>query len=395
MSTDAVWITGVGLCTPCGHDLSTVAECLFSGRSAITRVSRFDVSAHPSQMAASVESIPITKLQRPGDSPTERAALWCCEQAIRSSGHSGTIDSLRVGLVLGVGSEWILGWESRGTDSDAIRPSPAVETVRSRLGLTGPAVTVSAACASGNHAFALARAWLHAGVVDVCLAGGCDMAVTPLTLAAFGNLRATSRRNDDPAGACRPFDRDRDGFVVAEGGVVCVMERSNRARRRGVEPLAELAGFAATSDAHHLVIPSPDPVAASRAIAGALRDARINVDEIGYVKAHGTGTSVGDIVESAALRSVLGVAAETTPVSSIKATSGHLLCAAATFEAVAGIIAMQRGIIPPTLNLHEPDTECRLDHVALRPREARVDCVLSNSFGFGGSNTAIVLRRAA
>ncbi|MBX7104935.1 MAG: beta-ketoacyl-[acyl-carrier-protein] synthase family protein [Gemmataceae bacterium] len=391
MTPEPVWITGIGLCTPCGNDLPTVANHLLEGRSAIRSVAHFPTQDHPSQMAAAVTSLP----EDIAGNRTERAVASCAEQSLRSAGLWDRRESMRIGIILGIGSEWLLRWEDDRDDVTAADFVPAVELARQRLGIRGPVVSLSAACASGNHAFALARAWLRQGVVDACIAGGCDMAVTPMTLAGFGNLRALSRRNDNPIGACRPFDRDRDGFILGEGCVFCVLERRSHVLRRGGPALAEVAGFGATSDAHHLVIPSPDPSSAAAAIRAAIRDAGISPDEINYINAHGTGTPVGDAVESAALRVVLGHAADRIPASSIKATSGHLLTAAAAFEAVAGILAMDRSAIPPTLNLDNPDPACQLDHVAHTAREARVDVVLSNSFGFGGSNTSLVLRRVA
>jgi 3-oxoacyl-[acyl-carrier-protein] synthase II len=391
MTHEPVWITGVGLCTPCGHDLESVADCLLEGRSAIRAVTHFPAQDHPSQMAAAVTGLPGVD----SGNRTEQAVTWCSEQALRSADLWDRRESLRIGIVLGIGSEWLLRWENDRNLNTPADFAPAVELARKRLGLRGPAVSLSAACASGNHAFALARAWLRQGIVDACIAGGCDMAVTPMTLAGFGNLRALSRNNDNPSGACRPFDRDRDGFVLGEGCVFCILERRSHVLRRSGPALAEVAGFGATSDAHHLVIPSPDPALAAAAIRAAIRDSNIAPDDIHYINAHGTGTPVGDAVESAALRAVLGSAADRIPTSSVKATSGHLLTAAAAFEAVAGIIAMDRGAIPPTLNLDNPDPACRLLHVAHQARDAKVEVVLSNSFGFGGSNTSLVLRRVA
>jgi 3-oxoacyl-[acyl-carrier-protein] synthase II len=399
MNRAATWITGVGICTPCGNDVDAVAAALLNGRSAVRTVARFDASQHASQIAASVDAIPLLDgfdaSDLDGCVPAERLTIFCAGQALRSAGLWEQRGQLRIGLAVGVGTEWLVNWESDGLGQFKDRPTSGVEVTRRVLGLSGPAVTVSAACASGNHAIALARSWLRQGLVDVCLAGGCDMAVTPLTLASFGNLRALSRRNDAPTVACRPFDKGRDGFVLGEGGVICVMETADAARRRGVNGLAEVAGFGATSDAHHLVIPSPDPAPAAKAIRQALADAEMNVGDIDYVNAHGTGTPVGDVMEAAALATVFGEVINTVPVSSTKSVSGHLLTAAAAFEAVAGIIAMDRRAIPPTINLDDPDPACPLNHVAHTAREAKVKSVLSNSFGFGGSNTALVLRNVA
>ncbi len=269
---------------------------------------------------------------------------------------------------------------------------PTVERTRRALGLSGPTASISAACASGNYALAQARQWLQLGWVDVCLAGACDAAVTPMSLAGFGNLRALSRRNADPRGASRPFNRGRDGFVMGEGGAVFLLEPEAAARKRGARAYAEVAGFGASSDAHHMVIPSPDPEPAAAAMRQALDDAAVNADEVGYVNAHATSTPVGDVAESRVLHAVLGAAVRQTPVSSTKSMTGHLLTAAAAAEALACVVAMQRRAVPPTINLDDPDPECDLCHVANEARPATVRVAVSNSFGFGGSNTCLVLK---
>lgn len=392
MSRDPVWITGLGMCTPCGNDLNTVADALLNGRSAIRRVARFDVSQHPSQIAAMVDEIPglqqfgMAELSKAA--PNEHLIAYCAAASLHDADLWDQRHELRVGLIVGIGSEWLINWEINGTNVDH---AGNLRVAHEHLGIAGPAVTISAACASGNHAIALACSWLRQGLVDVCLAGGCDMTVTPMTLAGFGNLRALSRCNDAPTQACRPFDRQRDGFVLGEGGVLCALELAASATSSGRKRLAQVLGFGATSDAHHLVIPSPDPSPVARAIQLALAEAQLDVRDIDYINTHGTATPIGDVTEAAALASVFGAALTTTPASSTKSVSGHLLTAAAAFEAVAAIIAMHRSAIPPTINLTDPDPECPLHHVANEAREARIRTVLSNSFGFGGSNTALVL----
>jgi len=231
------------------------------------------------------------------------------------------------------------------------------------------------------------------GWVDVCLAGACDMGVTPMSLACFGNLRALSRRNDEPGSASRPFDRDRDGFVLGEGGAVFVLEAETSARARGARAYAAVAGFGATSDAHHPVIPSPDPAPAVAAIRAALADARVGPGAIDYVNAHATGTPVGDALEANALRIVLGDAAPRVPVSSTKGMTGHLLTGAGAFECLACLAAIERGAVPPTVNLDAIGPDCAdLWHVAREARGQAVGVAVSNSLGFGGSNTCLVLK---
>lgn len=399
-----VWITGVGTCTALGNQLDEFSEHLLSGRSAIERVSRFRVDEHPSQIAGQLVEVPCPT----GEDAAafgllhrqEQLARLCCIRALRDAGLWERRRELRVGLVLGVGAEWMLQWETDGLGHPAgawepgCDPSTLVQRTREYLGLSGPAVSVSAACASGNVALAQARAWLRLGWVDVCVAGASDMAVSPMSLAAFGNLRALSRKNETPQQASRPFDRGRDGFVMSEGGAVFVLERAESARKRSAVVYAEVAGCGAASDAHHMVIPSPDPTPAVAAMRAALNDAGVTAGEVDYINAHATSTPVGDSAESRVLATVFGEEIQRIPTSSTKSMSGHLLTAAAAVEALACITAMKHGAVPPTINLDDPDPECRLCHVPHTAREQRVRVAVSNSFGFGGSNTCLVLRAA-
>jgi 3-oxoacyl-[acyl-carrier-protein] synthase II len=404
--TDDVWITGVGAATPLGNDFPTVAANLLAGRSGIAPVTGFPVTDHPSRIAARVGAIPCP----PGRDaeafgrlrPLEQVALWCCDSALRDAGWWDRRGSLRVGLVLGLGAEWLVTWEGDGLRTGSALPvdpsgtEPLVETVRRELGLSGPAVGLSAACASCNHALAQARRWLQLGWVDVCLAGACDMSVTPMALACFGNLRTLSRRNDEPASASRPFDRGRDGFVIGEGGAAFVREPAARARRRRARAYAAVVGFGASSDAYHPVIPNPDTAPAAAAITQALADAGVSPDEVSYVNAHAPGTPLGDVLEAGALARALGDAAPRVPVSSTKSMTGHLLAAAAAVECLACLAAFEHRALPPTINLDDPDPECGgLDHVRHEARPGAVRIALSNSFGFGGSNTCLALRAVA
>jgi 3-oxoacyl-[acyl-carrier-protein] synthase II len=401
---DAIYITGIGVTTSLGHTYRELANNLLHGQSGVRRVEHFAVEEHPSQIAAIVPSIPCPEgmleetFQRL--SKGEQAALWCCIGALRDSGLWERRADLRIGLVLGNAGDWNSYWENdylacgRKVFQPQQHLEPLVQRTRRRLGLTGPAVSMSAACASGNYALSLARRWLRLGWVDICLAGACDMAITPMTLAGFGNLRALSRRNADPERASRPFDVDRDGFVMGEGGAVFVLEPASFARRRGATMHAEIAGCGAASDAYNMVIPSPHPEPAIAAMRQALADAEVNPDEVGYINAHATSTPVGDQAEARVLETVFGPAIPRIPVSSTKSMTGHLLTAAAAVEAVACIIALTRQTVPPTINLHQPDPECRLRHVPNHAEQHPVRIAVSNSFGFGGSNTCLVLRAA-
>jgi 3-oxoacyl-[acyl-carrier-protein] synthase II len=397
-----VWITGVGAITPLGHAFPIIADNLLAGKSGVRRVSAFDASQHPSQIAAFLDEVPCPPDWEPEEfnrlHRLEQVTLWCCSAALRDAGLWDQRQELRVGLVLGLGCEWLQIFDAdyRRSGDRLFRPQEEVETLiemaRRRLGLTGPAVSVAAACASGNYALAQARRWLELGWVDVCLAGAGDAAVTPLGLAGFGNLRALSRRNSDPPSASRPFDRGRDGFVMGEGGALFVLEREEDARARSAQVYAEVAGCGASSDAHNMVIPSPDPEPAMLAMRIALDDAGLGPDAVDYINAHATSTPVGDIAETRVLEAVLGPSVDRVPVSSTKSMTGHCITAAAAIEALICLIAMQRKAVPPTINLEDPDPECKLCHVPNQARSQVVRVAVSNSFGFGGSNTCLVLK---
>ncbi|MCI0639323.1 MAG: beta-ketoacyl-[acyl-carrier-protein] synthase family protein [Gemmataceae bacterium] len=401
-----VWVTGVGTTNPLGQDFHTVADNLLAGRSGIMRVTDLELDDSSCKIAGRIGAIPVP----PGQDPAafraldklQQLILYCATQALVDAGHWENRGKLRVGLVMGVGAEWLRAWEldfhatggtllrsPRGDEESLIR------VVQQQLGLRGPATVVAAACASGNVALAQGKNWLRRGWVDVCLAGACDLWITPMALASFGRLRVLSRRNDEPAAASRPFDKDRDGFVLGEGGAVFLLESAQTARRRAAHPYAELAGHGATSDAFNLVIPNADPAPASQAVRLALHDAQINPDDVDYINAHATSTSVGDTCEAKVIQSVFGSTVSKVPVSSTKSMTGHLLSAAAAMEALACLIALRHQAVPPTINLDNPDPECSLCHVPHQARPQAVDVAISNSFGFGGNNTCTVFRKVA
>jgi 3-oxoacyl-[acyl-carrier-protein] synthase II len=399
-----IWITGIGAVTPLGTAYECIADGLLAGVSGVRKVATFDVTDHPSQIAGQVEAIPCPVGWQAADfrslAPLEQLILSCSSAALRDAGHWEHRDSLRIGIVLGLGAEWLEIWEGDSHNGGnricdpSQNPESLVQSALRKLQLSGPAASVSAACASGNYALAQARRWLQLGWADVCLAGACDMAITPMSLAGFGNLRALSRRNAEPRLASRPFDRGRDGFVMGEGGAMFLLESAAHARRRSARAYAEVAGFGASSDAHNMVIPSPDPEPATAAMRQALADARVSPEDVDYVNAHATSTPVGDAAEARVLKSVFGQAVHSVPVSSTKSMTGHLLTAAAAVEALACLVAIERHALPPTINLVDPDPECNLCHVPNHSREHRVRVAVSNSFGFGGSNTCLVLKSA-
>jgi 3-oxoacyl-[acyl-carrier-protein] synthase II len=402
---EPVMITGVGAVTPLGSGFAEIADNLLAGRSGVRSIDPGRYAREPVQFAAPVMEIPIPSADTCGLSDAEFAALGRLERLCLSPAAAAMADAgvardagPRIGLVLGLGAEHLKTWELDFLDGGshafgARRDRTLVHRLAARLGLGGPAVTVAAACASSGYAMALGRTWIDSGWVDACVVGGCDI-LSPTAIAAFYNLRALSRRSDDPARASRPFDADRDGFVMAEGGAFFVLERCSAALRRGGRVRAELAGVGMSSDGVHMVIPSTDPVQAARAITAAIDDAGVAPHEVDYVNAHAAGTPVGDVAEAGAIRLALGAATDGIPVSSTKGMSGHMISGAAAFEAVACLVALERQAVPPTVNLDRPDEQCRLDHVPHVARPHRVRVAASNSFGFGGSNLCLVLRAA-
>jgi 3-oxoacyl-[acyl-carrier-protein] synthase II len=403
MSKPRAWITGTGAASPLGCDFASISQRLHAGVSAAQLVIDHNVDGEFRSPGSVMHEPPVP----PGWTAeafaalprVERATLWSCSAALHDSGWAAEVENVRIGLILGVGGEWIRHWEvdaaqGGGQLYEGREQHSLVERTRQRLGLRGPTTTIAAACASGNYALHQARRWIEQGLVDVCIAGGIET-VTPVCRAAFHNLRALSRRVDDAPHASRPFDVSRDGFVMGEGAIAFVVEADHVARRRGAHPLAEIAGFGASSDAFHMIIPSSNPEPAAMAMERALADAAIDPAGVSYINAHAPGTPVGDKAEAKALQRVFGRHVATTPVSSTKSITGHLLSAAASMEALIAIAALEQQVIPPTLNLHEPDPECDLCHVPHRGIDAKVNVVLSNSFGFGGSNTSLVLRKVA
>ena len=403
----SVVITGIGAVSPLGNSFAAIADSLLAGRSGVRSVEPGEFARESHQFVATVDQIPappvdICGLNESAFRGLTRFEQFCLSPAAHAIADAGLKDDravLRIGLVLGLGAEQLKQWEldflAGGTQVLMPRPDDTlVHRVARRLDIRGPAVTVAAACASSGYAMALGRIWLQAGWVDACVVGGCDI-ISPTALAAFYNLRALSRRSDDPAKASRPFDRDRDGFVMGEGGGCFVLETLASAHSRTARIYGELAGVGMSSDAAHMVTPCADPTQAAQAITLALADAGITAGEVDYVNAHAAGTPVGDAAESAAIRRALGAAVDRVPVSSTKSMSGHLISGAAAFEAVACLAAIDRQAVPPTVNLDHPDPHCQLDHV---PHVARSRCVrvtASNSFGFGGANLCLVIRHAA
>ncbi|NDC53866.1 MAG: beta-ketoacyl-[acyl-carrier-protein] synthase family protein [Planctomycetia bacterium] len=399
----AAAITGVGVVSPLGASFAAVADELLAGRSGVREIAAAAGARAGRQFAAPVVEVPVPAWPGCADfaelGRLEQLCLAPSAAALVDAGPAAVSAGTRLGIVLGIGAEHLKAWELDFLAGgrrvfEPRRDDTLVHRLARRLGIAGPAVTVAAACASSGYALALGRAWLEAGQVDACLVGGCDI-LSPTAIAAFHNLRALSRRCDDPARASRPFDRDRDGFVMGEGGAFFLLEHRAAAARRGARVYGELVGVGMSSDAHHMVAPCGDPREAARAISTALADAGIEPAGVDYVNAHAAGTPVGDAAEAGAIRLAFGAAADAIPVSSTKSMSGHLVSGAAAFEAVACLAAIHRNTVPPTINLDAVDPACALDHVPHVARRRRVDVAVSNSFGFGGANLCLVIRRAA
>lgn len=406
-AADDVLITGLGIVSPLGSTFDDVATSLLAGRSGVRSIEAAEFARDRQQFAAPVDVVPPPPAGACRLDAAEFAKLGRLEQlclgplahALVDAGLAGSRNTLRIGLVMGMGAERLKSWEldflaGGSRVFEPRREETLAHSLAAVLGIDGPAVTVAAACASSGYAMAVGRSWLESGWVDACLVGGCDV-LSPTAIAAFYNLRALSRRSDEPTKASRPFDRDRDGFVMGEGGAFFLIEPRQRAERRGARAYGVLAGIGMSSDAAHMVTPCSDPTQAVRAISMALADARIAPEEVDYVNAHAAGTPVGDAAEAAAIRLALGAATDGVPVSSTKSMSGHLISGAAAFEAVACLAAIHRQAVPPTVNLDNPDAACPLDHVPHVSRPCRVETAASNSFGFGGANLCLVIRAAA
>ncbi|MBI4401501.1 MAG: beta-ketoacyl-ACP synthase II [Nitrospirae bacterium] len=408
--TRRVVVTGMGLVTPLGTGLEKTWKAICAGQSGIGPIARFDPTNLPSRMAGEVKDFdPADYIEKKEIKKMDtfiHYAVGASQMAVDDAGLKVTDENAeRVGVYIGAGIGGIPGIEhyhkillEKGPD----RVSPffipmviinlASGQVAIRLGAKGPNSCAVTACATGNHCIGDAFRIIQRGEADVMLAGGTEAAITPLTVAGFAAARALSRRNDDPARASRPFDRDRDGFVLGEGAGVLVLEELEAARRRGARIYAEMVGYAMNSDAYHITAPPDDGEGAVRCMELAIKDAAVSKDEIGYINAHATST-FADKVETQAIKRVFGDRAYLIPVSSTKSMTGHLLGAAGGVEAVFSILAIHRGQVPPTINLEHPDPECDLDYVPGRAREATVQVALSNSFGFGGVNACVLFKR--
>ena len=405
-----VVMTGLGVVTPVGNDVPAMWSALLAGRSGVGTISSFDASAFASQVAAEVKGFDPAQYLSPKDiRRTERFtqfAIAASKQAVADAGLAvDREDPFRCGVIIGSGmgsmrliEEQHSVFLSKGPKKitpfliPMIICNMAPGHVAMDLGFKGPNFCTTTACASGAHGIGEAFRIIQQGAADVMLGGGTESCIPPMTVGGFCALMALSRRNDEPTRASRPFDQERDGFVIGEGAGVMVLEELERAKKRGARIYAEMVGYGLTADAYHMTAPDPDGAGAAKAMATALEDARLRPEEVTYINAHGTSTELNDKVETLAIKKTFKDAAKRVAVSSTKSMMGHLIGAAGGVEAVISVLAIRDGVMPPTINYEHPDPDCDLDYIPRQARQVPVEVALSNSLGFGGHNATVIFK---
>jgi 3-oxoacyl-[acyl-carrier-protein] synthase II len=407
-----VVVTGLGVVTPLGHDLETFWKNLISGQCGIDRITAFDATAFDTKIAGQVKNFdPAPAFPSPKEiRRTDRYSqfgVYAGWAALKDSGAElDKLDRDEIGVIIGSG---IGGLETTSAQIKVLlergpgRISPfmipmLISNMASGLfsmyqNLRGPNFATCSACATANHAIGEAWRTIKMGEAKMMFAGGAEAAVVPIGIGGFCAMKAMSTRNDDPKTASRPFDKDRDGFVMGEGAGVIVLEELEHAKMRGAKIYCELAGYGNTADAYHLTAPSPNGEGASRCMKMALRSGGLTIEDISYINAHGTSTPQGDVCETQAIKTVFGERAKKIAVSSTKGATGHMLGAAGAVEMTACALAIKNGVVPPTINLQNPDPECDLDYVPNTAREMKVNAIINNSFGFGGHNASIAAKK--
>ena len=411
MSKRRVVITGMGIVSPVGNTVAEAWENILAGRGGIRTIDAFDVSTFSVRFGGTILGFDAAQYISAKDikkmDPFIHYGIAAGCQAIVDSGLEVTeANAERIGVAIGSGIGGLYTIEKQHSAlmeggprkiSPFFVPASIINMISGNLsimhGLKGPNIAIVTACTTGTHNIGEATRIIAYGDADVMVAGGAEMATTPLGLGGFAAARALSTRNDDPATASRPWDKDRDGFVLGDGAGVLVLEEYDHARARGAKIYAEVVGYGMSGDAHHMTQPSEGGEGAKRCMLNAMRDARVNSDQIQYINAHGTSTPAGDKAETMAVKTALGGYAKTVAMSSTKSMTGHLLGAAGGIEAVFTALAIRDQVAPPTINYTTPDPDCDLDYVPNTAREMKIDVALSNSFGFGGTNGSIVLRR--
>ena len=407
-STRRVVVTRMGLVSPCGDSVAENWANISAGKSGIARITAFDVSAFDSKIGGEVKNFdPERFVDRKEARRMDRSVQLAMAAAAEAmAGMEGAIAAERFGAIVGSGIGGIQTLEQQHTvlmEKGATRISPffipmmisdmSAGQISIRYGLRGPNFATVSACASGGHAICDSFMYIRNGFADAMLTGGTEATISPMSLGGFCSMKALSTRNDEPERASRPFDKDRDGFVMSEGSGLVVLEELSHAKARGADILAEIAGIGLTGDAYHITTPVPGGVGAANAMRQALWSAGLKPEDIDYINAHGTSTAYNDKTESDAILGVFGASTEKLRVSSTKSTHGHLLGAAAAIEFITCVKAIGEGLIPPTANLENPDPECPLNHVPKIAVKKDLVHVMSNSFGFGGHNVSIVLKR--
>ncbi|HSM10002.1 MAG TPA: beta-ketoacyl-ACP synthase II [Lysobacter sp.] len=411
MSNRRVVVTGLGIVSPLGNDLASTWDGIVNGRSGIGPISHFDAAAFATRIAGEVRDFnPADWVPAKDAKKMDSFIHYGVAASLMAIADAGLViddsNAERIGALIGSGIGGILGIEEQTEKylqggPRKISPFYVPSTINNMLpgqvslltGIKGPNFSAVSACATSNHSIGMAMRMIQYGDADVMIAGGAERGSSPTSVGGFCSMKAMSTRNDDPAAASRPWDRQRDGFVLGDGAGILVLEELEYARARGARIYCELAGFGATSDAYHMTAPSENGEGPARCMAMAMRDAKVEPEEIGYLNAHGTSTPLGDLAETLAIKRALGDHAYKTMVSSTKSMTGHLLGAAGGAEAIFSVMALHTGIIPPTINLDEPGEGCDLDYVPNVARQAQVDVAMSNGFGFGGTNGTLVFRR--
>lgn len=406
-----VVVTGLGIVSPLGTGIEKNWQALTQGRSGIGRITRFDAGDLPTQIAGEVTDFnPEDYIEKKEIKKMDlfiQYALGAADMALKDSGLEITeANAERVGVLVGAGLgglPTIEKYHQAMIEGGYRKITPffipmliinlAPGHISIRYGAKGPNLSSVSACATGTHSIGDAYHMIARGDADAMFAGGTESTITPLGIAGFNVMKALSTRNEDPAAASRPFEKNRDGFIMAEGAGIVILEEYESARRRGAKIYAEVCGYGLTGDAYHLTAPAPEGEGAARCMRMALRGAGINPEQVDYINAHGTSTPFNDYYETLAIKSVLGSHASKVMVSSTKSMTGHALGAAGGLEAVFTLLAMERGAVPPTINYQEPDPECDLDYVPNEARPADIRVALSNSFGFGGTNATLLFKK--
>jgi 3-oxoacyl-[acyl-carrier-protein] synthase II len=412
LSKRRVVVTGLGIVSPVGNDVASAWASITAGRSGIGPVARFDATSFPTHFGGEIRDLDLSPYITPKDARRMDAFMQygvvAGMQAMRDSGLVITeANTERVGILMGSGMGGLesievaydkyLETHSPKKVSPFFIPASIINLVGGHLSIafniTGPNLAIATACTTSTHAIGMAMRMIQHGEVDAMLAGGSEMATCPTGMSGFAQAKALSQRNDNPQAASRPWDKDRDGFVMGDGAGAMMLEDYEHAKARGAKVYAEVIGFGMSGDAFHVTAPPEDGEGARKSMANALKDAKVNPDEVQYINAHATSTPLGDRAETTAIHRSFGPAAKKIAVSSTKSMTGHLLGAAGAVEAIFCVLALRDQIAPPTINLDEPGEGCDLDYVPKQARPMKIESVLSNSFGFGGTNGSLVFRR--